>query len=108
MFAFGAARMENITAVDLQKRLDAGEKLRIVDVREQWEYNEGHIPGSLLRPLGNIRTWAGEFPKQEELIVVCRTASRSGVAYKYLLSMGFTKVKNMSGGIITWRGRVAR
>jgi rhodanese-related sulfurtransferase len=108
MFAFGAARTENISAADLQKRVEAGEKIRMVDVREDWEYAEGHIPGSILRPLGAIRNWAGEFPKDEELVVICRTASRSGVAYRYLQQMGYTKVRNMSGGIISWRGKVSR
>ena len=108
MFLFGGARMENITPADLQKRVENKEKLTIVDVREPWEYQEGHLPGSRLLPLGQIRTWAGELPKNEEIIVYCRTAARSASAYKYLQAQGFTKVKNMSGGIIAWRGAVQR
>lgn len=108
MFNFGAPRMADIAPTDLQKRLETGEKLRVIDVRDPWEYAEGHIPGSVLRPLGQIRTWADEFPKDEEIVVYCRSASRSAMAWKYLQSAGYKQVKNMSGGIITWRGQVER
>ncbi|MFZ5817160.1 MAG: rhodanese-like domain-containing protein [Bacillota bacterium] len=107
MFAFGP-RMNNISTAELQSRLEKGEKLTVIDVREPWEYAEGHVPGSLLRPLGQIRSWAQEFNKKDEIILICRTASRSAMAYQYLTAMGFTNVKNVSGGIITWRGAVAR
>lgn len=108
MFSFGASRVQNITAQELQSRLEAGEKPVIIDVREDWEYEEGHVPGSILRPLGDIRNWANEFDKSKEIILVCRTASRSGVAYRYLKANGFKNLKNMIGGIITWRGEVER
>jgi len=108
MFAFGAPRMASISASQLKDRLDAGEKPLIIDVREPWEYAEGHIPGSVLKPLGQIRTWVKDLNKSDEIIVICRTASRSGVAVQFMNSMGFTKVQNFSGGIITWRGKIAR
>lgn len=108
MFAFGLGRTVNISAAELQQRLEAGEKPVMIDVREPWEYAEGHIPGSVLKPLGQIRTWANEYPKEKELILVCRSSSRSAQAYQFLKSLGFTNLKNMSGGIITWRGKVAR
>ncbi len=108
MFGFGAPRTASVSASQLKDRLDAGEKPLIIDVREPWEYAEGHIPGSVLKPLGQIRTWTQELNKSDEIIVICRTASRSGVAAQFMTSMGFTNVKNFSGGIITWKGKVAR
>jgi rhodanese-related sulfurtransferase len=108
MFAFGSARAVNISPVELQQRIEKGEKPVIVDVREPWEYAEGHIPGSVLRPLGQIRAWASEFKTADELVLVCRTASRSAAAYRFLQSQGFTNLKNMSGGMVMWRGKVAR
>ncbi len=107
MFAFGP-RMNNVSTAELQARLENGEKPIIIDVREPWEYAEGHVPGSVLKPLGNIRSWANEFNKKDEILLICRTASRSSMAYQYLQAMGFTNVKNVSGGIITWRGAVER
>ncbi|HEY3366977.1 MAG TPA: rhodanese-like domain-containing protein [Symbiobacteriaceae bacterium] len=108
MFAFGANRIVNITPADVKQRLEAGEKPLLIDVREPWEHAEGHIPGSILHPLGQIRAWSGALNKQDEIIVYCRTASRSVGAAQYLQAMGFKNVKNMSGGIIFWRGAVAR
>lgn len=107
MLAFGA-RMINVSTRDLQARLDKGEKLVVIDVREPWEYAEGHVPGSLLRPLGQIKQWVGEFDKDTEIFLICRTASRSAVGCQYMQAMGFRNVRNVSGGIITWRGAVER
>lgn len=107
MFAFGA-RMASVSTGDLQVRLEKGEKLTVIDVREGWEYGEGHVPGSLHRPLGQIQRWASELDKHAEVFLICRTGARSGSAYQYLQSLGFKNVKNVSGGIITWRGAVER
>lgn len=107
MLTFGT-RMINVTTSELEARLKNGEQLTVIDVREPWEYAEGHVPGSLLRPLGQIRTWISQFSRQQELFLICRTASRSAAAYQFMQAMGFTQVRNVSGGIITWRGPVAR
>lgn len=107
MFNFGARTLD-ISTHELKERLDKGESLTVIDVREPWEYAEGHVPGSILRPLGQIRTWASEFDHENELILICRTASRSAVAYQVLQTMKFKNLRNVSGGIITWRGKVER
>lgn len=108
MFNFGGPRMQNTSARELQQRLEKGEKPMIVDVREDWEYQEGHIPGSVLYPLNQIRSWANKLNKEEEIVLVCRSGSRSAVAYQFLQANGFKNLKNMSGGIITWSGPVKR
>lgn len=108
MFPFTRTRMTNITAADLQTTVSTSDSAIVVDVREPWEYKEGHLKGSLLRPLGQIRRWAQEFDKEQEIILICRTGSRSAFAYKNLESMGFSNLKNVAGGIVTWKGSVER
>lgn len=97
--------MENITAEELKKRLDAGEELHIVDVREPHEREEFNIGGIHL-PLGDIRAMQvdelEEF-KDKELIVYCKSGNRSGQACMLLDSMGFTNTKNLEGGMMNWR-----
>jgi len=107
MFGFGP-KIASITTAELQDRLERGEKLTIIDVREPWEYAEGHVPGAVLKPLGQIQTWAAELSKNDEVLLICRTASRSAMACQFLTRMGFTHVKNVEGGMVAWRGKVAR
>lgn len=107
MFTFGRhSRMASVTTAELQERLRKSGKLTVIDVREPWEYQEGHIPGSLNRPLNQISAWTSEFQKDQEIFLVCRSGSRSASAYQYLASQGFTNLKNVTGGIIAWRGPV--
>lgn len=107
MFKFGN-RMLTITTTELQNRLDRGERLTIIDVREPGEYAEGHIPGSSLHPLGQIQSWVQLFDKNQELFLICRTGNRSGTAYQFLENMGFTNLRNITGGMTAWRGSVER
>jgi rhodanese-related sulfurtransferase len=97
--------MQNITAEELKKRLDAGEKLNIVDVREPHEHEEFNIGGTLY-PLGNIQTMQVdelEALKDEEVIVYCRSGNRSGQACMILDTLGFKDTKNLAGGMLGWR-----
>jgi rhodanese-related sulfurtransferase len=102
--------MENITAEELKARLDAGEKLNIVDVREPHEHADYNIGGILL-PLGQVQTMQIddiESLKDEELIVYCRSGNRSGQACMFLDSMGFKKTRNLVGGMLGWEERFGR
>jgi rhodanese-related sulfurtransferase len=97
--------MDTITVEELKKRLDAGEKLNIVDVREPYEHEEFNI-GGLLYPLGNIRSMDVEELepyKDEELILYCRSGNRSGQACMILDTLGFTNTKNLVGGMLAWQ-----
>ena len=97
--------MRQITVEELKKRIDAGEKLHIIDVREPWEYEAFNI-GAKLIPLGKI---AGmeldeiEDLKNEELIIYCKAGSRSAQACMILETAGFTDVVNVTGGMIAWQ-----
>ena len=74
----------------------------VLDVREQWEYNEGHIPGVTLLPLGELPARMDEIPTDKEVIITCRSGNRSGQATDFLRQNGFDNVHNMQGGIVAW------
>jgi len=74
----------------------------VLDVREQWEYDEGHIPGVTLIPMGEVPARLSEIPTDKEVIVTCRTGNRSGQVTDFLRQNGFDNVHNMSGGIVAW------
>ena len=100
--------MENITVEELKRRLDAGEKINIVDVREPHENAEFNI-GGILHPLGEIQMMMVdelEPFKDEELIVYCRSGNRSGQACLILDSLGFKNTKNLVGGMLAWKEKI--
>ncbi|MFN2221743.1 MAG: rhodanese-like domain-containing protein [Chloroflexota bacterium] len=78
------------------------EDVYVLDVREQSEYDAGHIPGVVLLPLGQIPSRLGEIPTDKTVIVTCRTGNRSGQAVDFLRQNGFDNVHNMLGGIVAW------
>jgi adenylyltransferase/sulfurtransferase len=91
-----------ISPVDLKRRLDAGEDLFILDVREPNEYQINRIPGSTLIPLGELPRRYQELPRDREIIAQCKMGGRSAKAMEYLKTVGFTNVKNLRGGILEW------
>ena len=99
--------MQTITVDEVKKRLQSGEKLNILDVREPDEYAEFNIGGKLV-PLGNIQAMQLddlEDWKDQEVIVHCRSGKRSMVACHFLETMGFTNTKNMEGGMLDWQAQ---
>jgi adenylyltransferase/sulfurtransferase len=96
-----------ITVEELKAWRDAGDKLRLIDVREPSEYGVARIEGAELRPLGQIMTWAQSLPdKGEEIVVHCHHGMRSDRACQYLAAQGFNNVKNLIGGIDEWSLKV--
>jgi adenylyltransferase/sulfurtransferase len=95
-----------ITAVELKQRLDRGDALKIVDVREPNEYQINRIPGSQLIPLGDIPRRYEELDRNEEIVVQCKVGGRSAKAADFLRSVGFTRVLNLKGGILDWVDKV--
>jgi sulfur-carrier protein adenylyltransferase/sulfurtransferase len=91
-----------ITSVELKKRLDRGDKLTIVDVREPHEYQINRIAGSILMPLNDVPKRYRELNPNDELIMQCRSGVRSARAADFLRSNGFTRVLNLKGGILDW------
>lgn len=101
--------MKNITVQELKARLDAGEKINLIDCREPNEYAEFNIGGKLV-PLGKIQTMQTEELddlKEEEVIVHCRSGQRSMMACMFLDTLGFTNTVNVTGGIQAWQEKFA-
>ena len=97
--------MENITVEQLKARIDAGEKLNVLDVREPAEYAEYNM-GAKLVPLGKIQSMQIdeiEDWKDEEVIVHCRSGQRSVTASVFMEMQGFKNVKNLLGGALAWK-----
>ncbi len=74
----------------------------LIDVREQYEYDEGHIPGITLIPLGTIPNRLDEIPTDKQVVFVCRSGNRSNQATEFLQQQGFDNVHNMLGGMNAW------
>lgn len=97
--------MTQITAAELKQRIDAGEKLNIIDVREPAEYAEYNM-GAKLIPLGQIMSLQIdelEDLRNEEIIIHCRSGMRSMQACAMLEQAGFTNLVNVTGGILAWQ-----
>ncbi len=102
--------MTTISIEELKTRIDAGEQLHLVDVREPHEHADFNIGGILL-PLGKVQTMQVddiEAIKNEEVIVYCRSGNRSGQACLLLETFGFTNIKNVTGGMLAWQDKFAK
>jgi adenylyltransferase/sulfurtransferase len=96
----------DITSVELKQRLDRGDKLTLVDVREPNEYQINRIAGTVLIPLGEIPRRYAELNKDDEIVVHCKMGARSAKAADFLRSVGFARVLNLKGGILEWIDQV--
>jgi rhodanese-related sulfurtransferase len=96
--------MQTITVHELKARLDKGENLIIIDVREPYEYEEFNINGRLIS-LGNLQANLPDLEEiaDEEIIVHCKSGARSSAATDYLTKQGFSNVKNLVGGMMAWQ-----
>ncbi|WP_368658541.1 sulfurtransferase TusA family protein [Metabacillus halosaccharovorans] len=95
------------TNEELEKKLDAGENIVVIDVRESAEYAFNHIPNAISIPLGELDERISELDKEHDIYVVCRTGSRSDLASQKLAEKGFTKVNNVVPGMSAWSGLTA-
>jgi rhodanese-related sulfurtransferase len=75
----------------------------ILDVRQPEEWNEYHVPGSTLIPLGELASRVDELPLDQEIVVVCRSGNRSAQGRDILIEAGFTQVTSLAGGLSQWR-----
>jgi len=91
-----------ITPIDLKQRLDNGEKLVLLDVREPWEFSLAKIEGSVLIPLGSLPGSLDKLDQAAEIVAICHHGMRSADATGFLLQQGFKSVKNLIGGIDAW------
>jgi len=97
-----AGKLPEIAPLDLKAKLDAGEDVFVLDVREPHEYDIAKIDGTTLIPLGQLAQRVGELNSTADIVVHCKSGMRSGKAQKQLLEMGFSRVTNLAGGILRW------
>ena len=95
-----------ITPKELKARLDKGDKLVLLDVREPWENQLAKLDNSILIPLGTLPTSLSQLDRNAEIIAYCHHGMRSGDATGFLLQQGFSNVKNLIGGIDAWSVQV--
>ena len=95
-----------ISPKELKARLDKGDKLVLVDVREEWEYSLAKLDGSILIPLGTLPQSLARLNRDAEIIAICHHGMRSADATNFLLQQGFANVKNLVGGIDAWSTHV--
>ena len=95
-----------ITAEQLKAKIDRGEDLFLLDVREPNEFQICRIAGSTLIPLGELPQRTGELDRNREMVVHCKVGARSAKAVSLLQDRGFTRVSNLKGGILAWIDRV--
>lgn len=94
--------VKEVSVQELKRRLDAGEKFQLLDVREPWEIAIAHLPGSIQIPLGQLPARLAELQSDSDLIVMCKSGGRSRRATELLLARGFERAANLSGGIDAW------
>ncbi len=102
--------MQTISVEALKEKIDSGEKINLVDVREPHEHADFNIGGILL-PLGQVQTMqidAIEDLKNQDVYVYCRSGNRSGQACLMLETMGFSNLINISGGMLAWQDRIPK
>jgi len=97
---FGGSQYD-IASADAQARLTGTQPPLVLDVRTPAEFHQGHVEGSVLIPLDELNRRMQEVPADREILVICRSGARSGVATAQLRSAGYNAF-NISGGLISW------
>lgn len=95
-----------IEPTEVKQKQDRGDKFILVDVREPHEYQIARIPGSILIPLGDLPKRLNEIDPNAEIVMHCKMGGRSAKACDLLKQNGYTKVRNMKGGILAWSDKV--
>ena len=97
---------KQVSPTEIKQRLDAGERLRIIDIREHDEYETAHVDAAELLPMSEIQSWWQDLPRDEELVIMCHHGSRSAQVCMALTRAGFEHLVNLEGGIDAWSREV--
>jgi len=97
--------MKTITTEQLRQLLHMNRPL-VLDVREPWEFEEGHIEGALNIPTSEFVERFREVPKDENVFIICEHAVRSKQVYHFLEEMGYEKIVDVAGGMSEWGGAI--
>ncbi len=106
MFGWGT-KVPAILPQDVEKQMQGPNAPYVLDVRTIAEFRSGHIPGARLIPLAELGRRTAELPKNQTIVTVFRSGSRSQMAARQLVKLGYN-VYNMVGGMMKWRGRTVR
>jgi adenylyltransferase/sulfurtransferase len=102
----GSTAMAEITVEELKARMDRGEEVFLLDVRNPPEFDLCRIPGSVLIPLPTLPQRLNELDRSREIVVHCKSGVRSQKAIEFLRANGFTRLVNVQGGILAWANRI--
>jgi rhodanese-related sulfurtransferase len=100
------APFHEASPTEIKRRLDAGESLHLIDVRERHEHRIARIEQAELRPMSEIQSWWQDLPRDVDLVVICHHGVRSAQVCMALSGAGFDRLTNMSGGIDAWSREV--
>jgi sulfur-carrier protein adenylyltransferase/sulfurtransferase len=93
--------LSEISVQQLKARMEAGENILLLDVREPYEFKIANLSGQLV-PLGQLHSKFSEIDRSREIVVYCHHGNRSAIAVQFLKNQGFEKVLNLAGGIEQW------
>lgn len=98
----------DITVQELKERIDAGTAPVMIDVREPNEWDRQHLPGIEKISLGVLpaKVFDLEHLRDQEVVLMCRSGGRSGRATEFLRQQGFSKVRNLTGGMLAWKAQI--
>ncbi|MDD4600749.1 Thiosulfate sulfurtransferase GlpE [bioreactor metagenome] len=105
---FGGENDNFSVTIDEALRMWESKEAMMIDIRTPEEYQAGHIPGVLLIPLDQLANRASEVPKDQKVLLICRSGNRSSQGTKLLRSKGFDNVYNVMSGMSAWRGPVEK
>ncbi len=91
-----------ISATEAERRVAGGDAV-LIDVREPDEWRQGHAPGATLIPLSQLSARLATLPRERDVLLICRSGNRSGVAQDLLARAGFERAINVQGGLIEWQ-----
>jgi len=98
---YNTEKYKNITAEDLNEKIEQGDDFLLLDVRTPAEHASEALEGSYLIPVQELSARVAELPRDKEIVVYCRVGNRSAFASSYLARLGYN-VKNLEGGIAAW------
>ncbi len=101
MFSFLRRSTPEISVDELDELL-RDRNARVLDVREDWEFRQGHVPGAIHVPLGQLGQRAGSLPRDKRMLVICQSGHRSLAATDFLLTQGFEGAASVHGGTSAW------
>jgi adenylyltransferase/sulfurtransferase len=98
--------VEQVTPGDLKARLERGDDMQLIDVREPFEWNIAHLEGARLLPMAEVPDRLNTIDRDRQVVLYCKTGRRSQRAAEFLLDSGFARVAHLAGGIYRWADEV--